>query len=256
MNEAPILANVRIVLVEPRGAFNIGSVVRAMKNMGFKDLALVDPVDFHNDDAYKACVGARDVLERASVFSTLEDAIRDTRLVVGTTRRAGRMRKIGCSLEELHKKIFPALKGGKAAVLFGREECGLSNRETDLCNILVRIPANPRFPSLNLSHAVAVVCYRLFVESMAGEASQGSHAVSQHVPQPVTNAALEELLDYMRFAFTDIGFFTKGTPSYVIPLFRRIFGRALLDDEELRDLTHIFHRLYGLFREKKRPAAK
>jgi len=91
---------------------------------------------------------------------------------------------------------------------------------------------------------------------LPGAASGTAPGAAPKVQQPVVNAALEELLDYIRFAFTDIGFFTKGTPSYVIPLFRRIFGRALIDDEELKELTHIFHRLYGLFQEKKRPAAK
>ena len=162
----PDLKKIRIVLVEPRGQFNIGSVVRVMKNMGLYELALVNPADFHNNETYKASVGARDLLNKALVFPTLEDAIKDTSLVIGTTRRAGKLRRLFCSIEELPEKLFPVLKEGKAAILFGREESGLTTRETDLCNILVNIPSSKSFPSLNLSHAVAVVCYKLFTDAM------------------------------------------------------------------------------------------
>jgi tRNA/rRNA methyltransferase len=236
------LTKIRIVLVEPRGPFNIGSVARVMKNMGINELALVNPVNFHNDETYRAAVGARDVIVKALVFQTLEEALGDTNLVVGTTRRAGKLRRLFCSVEELPEQIFPILRDGKAAVLFGREESGLTNRETDLCNILVNIPSDKSFPSLNLSHAVAVVCYKLFTDAMVSRVP--------YISNPVTNAEIEGLLDYVQSVFTDIGFFSKGSPDYVIPLFRKIFGRALLDQEEVQNLTHIFHRLYGLCTSK------
>ena len=235
---SPDLSKIRIVLVEPRGSFNIGSVVRVMKNMGLSDLALVNPADFHNDETYKASVGARDILNNALVFERVEDAVRDTNLVVGTTRRAGKLRRIFCSVEELPEKVFPVLKDGTAAILFGREECGLTNAETEICNILVNIPSEKKFPSLNLSHAVAVVCYKLFTDAMVFRIP--------YISDPVSNAEIEGLLDYIESVFTDIGFFSKGTPDYVIPLFRRIFGRSLLNQEEIQHLSHIFHRLYGL----------
>ncbi len=240
----PDLRNIRIVLVEPRGAFNIGSVARIMKNMGLSELALVNPVEFHNDEACKGAVGAKDVLEKALVFPTIEEAIRESSLVVGTTRRAGRLRRINCSVEGLSERIFPATVEGKVAVLFGREESGLTNRETDLCSILVNIPASRSFPSLNLSHAVAVVCYKLFIDAMV-------HRVP-YICSPVATAEIEGLLDYIEAVFTDIGFFSKGSSHYVIPLFRKIFGRALLDQEEVRNLSFIFHRLYGLYMGKQR----
>ncbi len=236
------LKNVRIVLVEPRGAFNIGSVARVMKNMGITELALVNPVDFKNDEGFKGAVGARDVLENALVFDSLEEAVKDTNLVVGTTRRSGKGRRISYTVEELSEKVFPVLENGKVSILFGREESGLLNRETDLCNILVTIPSSKDFPSLNLSHAVAVVCYKLFTDTMVEEVP--------YISKPVTNAEIEGLLDYIQSVFRDIGFFSKGTPRYVIPLFRKIFGRALLDREEFDNLTYIFHRLHGLFKSR------
>jgi len=238
----PDLKKVRIVLVEPRGAFNIGSVARVMKNMGMTELALVRPVDFMNDEGFKGAVGAKDVLKNALVYDSIEDAVKNTSLVVGTTRRGGRGRPITCTIEELPEKIFPVLSKGRVSILFGREESGLLNRETDLCNILVTIPSSKDFPSLNLSHAVAVVCYKIFTDAMVSKVP--------YISEPVPNAEIEGLLDYIETVFREIGFFSKGTTRYVIPLFRRIFGRALLDREEFDNLTHIFHRLHGLFKSR------
>jgi len=238
----PNLRNIRIVLVEPSGAFNIGSVARVMKNMGLSELALVNPVEFRNDEGFKGAVGAKDVLENALVFDNLEESIKDTNLVIGTTRREGKGRRISYTIEEVSEHIFPVLEKGKVAILFGREKSGLLNKETDLCNILIRIPASREFPSLNLSHAVAVVCYKIFTDAIVNEVP--------YIAEPVANAEIEGLLDYIQTVFTDIGFFSKGTPRYVIPLFRKIFGRALLDKEEFDNLTYIFHRLHGLFKSR------
>jgi tRNA/rRNA methyltransferase len=257
------LRRVRIVLVEPRGAFNIGSVARVMKNMGLEDLALINPVPFHNDDGYRGAVGARDVVNGAKLFTNLADAVAGSNLVVGTTRRAGKLRKITCGAEELPERIFPLLGNGRVAILFGREESGLTTNEAALCNLLVTIAANADFPSLNLSHAVALVCYELFKASMQAtlgaartEAANADEPGIQgagvsFIARPASREEIEELLEFIRFSFEDMGFFSKGTPDYVIPLFRRLFGRALADQEEVKNLTHVFHRLCGLFKEKK-----
>jgi tRNA/rRNA methyltransferase len=238
MNKAPDLTSVRIVLVEPGGAFNIGSVARAMKNMGFSDLGLVNPAEYRTDEAFRGAVGARDVLESAGVFGSIGEAVRDAALVVGTTRRTGSSRPASCTLEELPARLLPVTFEGRAAILFGREQSGLKTSETDLCNLLVRIPSSSTFPSLNLSHAVLLVCYRLFT------ASAGEHLLS--VAGPASNERVEELIAYIHDAFSEIGFFSKGSSGYVVNLFRRVFGRALLNEEEVEHLGHIFSRLRGL----------
>jgi tRNA/rRNA methyltransferase len=243
----PDLDRVRIVLVEPQGAFNIGSVARVMMNMGFSDLALVNPVEFRNDDGYRGAVNAKPLLNGARVFPSIADAVGDTNLVVGTTRRRGKQRKIHCCAEDLSGYVFPLLHEGRVSILFGREESGLTTDEAKLCSILASIPASPGHPSLNLSHAVAIICYRLFVD-----ADDAGCEILNPVRRPADNRELEELVEYIEFAFGEMGFFSKGPPDYVVPLFRRIFGRALLDQEEIGNLSHIFHRLYGLFLEKSR----
>jgi tRNA/rRNA methyltransferase len=227
-----------------------------MKNMGLEDLALVNPAPFHNDDGYKGAVGARGVLNGAKLFTCVADAVGGSNLVVGTTRRAGKLRKISCGAEELPGRIFPLLGAGRVSILFGREESGLTTDEAALCNLLVSVTANPGFPSLNLSHAVAIVCYELhkaFAQAAAGAAgdSEVRRAGVAFVPRPASREEIEGLLEYIRSSFEAMGFFSKGTPDYVIPLFRRVFGRSLADREEVKNLAHVFHRLYGLFNEKK-----
>ncbi len=236
----PDLNAIRIVLVEPQGSFNIGSVARIMKNMGLSTLALVRPVDFRTDEAYRAAVGAKEILEKAHVYGSLQEAIRDSNLVVGTTRRSGKLRRVCCNVEELPERIFQT--SGTVSILFGREKSGLTNPEADICNMLVSIPADKNFPSLNLSHAVAVVCYTLFTSAVVYRLP--------YISKPAANAEIEGLLDYVYTVFADIGFFSKGAPNYVISLFRKIFGRALLSEEEVQNLTFIFHRLHGLTKEK------
>jgi TrmH family RNA methyltransferase len=252
------LSRVRIVLVEPRGAFNIGSVARVMKNMGLEDLALVNPVPFHNDEGYRGAVGARSVLNGAKLFTGLTDAVAGSNLVVGTTRRTGKLRKIVCGVRQLPGRVIPMLGKGRVSILFGREESGLTTEEATLCNLLVSITANPDFPSLNLSHAVAIVCYELFSAAVAdrgprahGTVRRSGGAAAAFVQDPASREEIEELLDYIRVSFGEMGFFTKGTPDYVIPLFRRIIGRSLAEREEVNNLSHVFRRLHGLFREKK-----
>lgn len=232
------LGNIRIVLTGPEGAFNIGSVARVMKNMGLEELAMVNPAEYKNDEGYRGAVGARGILEKALIFPTLKDAIADTNLAVGTTRRVGRLRPIFCSVEELPERVFPVLPEGKVAIVFGREQSGLKNSETDLCHLLVKIPSSRSFPSLNLSHAVAVICYKLFTYAMVSEIPD--------IAEPVPSDEVEGLLDYIQSVFADLGFFSKGSPRYVTTLFRKVFGRAMLDQEEIENLTHIFQRLHGL----------
>jgi len=212
--------------------------------MGLSDLALVAPAEYKNDDGYCGAVGARDVLDNAHVFPSLPDAVTGQSLVVGTTRRAGRFRRIYCSVEELPEKVFPVLAGGgSVSIVFGRERSGLRSSETDLCHLLVNIPSSSGFPSLNLSHAVAVVCYTLFTFAMMREVP--------FIAKPAPSDEVEGLLDYLQSVFADLGFFSKGSHRYVTVLFRRIFGRAMLDHEEIENLTYVFHRLHGLCKSKR-----
>jgi tRNA/rRNA methyltransferase len=155
------LANLRIVLVRTRNPLNIGSAARAMSNFGALDLRLVTPYEKAFREAVSA-VGAEPLLRSAQELSTVEEAVRDAALVVGTTAIGNReLQHDLYSLEEGAKKIRRKLATGKVAVLFGSEKTGLSNQDLSHCHWLVRIPTREAHRSMNLAQAVAVVVYAL-----------------------------------------------------------------------------------------------
>lgn len=163
--------NISIILVEPQSAGNIGSVARAMENTGFPNLVLINPVDYKNNEAYSMACNACGTLLMAKVFPNIKDAIKDSGLVVGTTRRKGRERYPVLTLHEAIPNILTAAKKNKVSILFGREDRGLKNEEIKLCDLLVEIPTHKSYPSLNLSHAVFLVSYELFKAEMPASQS-------------------------------------------------------------------------------------
>jgi TrmH family RNA methyltransferase len=153
--------NVRFVLVEPRESGNVGASARAMKNMGFRNLCLVNPASALNDEAKWFARHAVDVLESACVCETVAGAVSGASLVVGATRRKGRRRGVFMNADAGGRRLFSIARHNKVAILFGREDRGLFNLEVEECGFLVTIPASREQPSLNLSQAVMIVAYEL-----------------------------------------------------------------------------------------------
>ncbi|MCW8840059.1 MAG: RNA methyltransferase, partial [Gammaproteobacteria bacterium] len=149
---------IRIVMVETSHPGNIGAAARAMKNMALERLYLVNPVLFPHREAVSRSSGAEDLLERAVICDTLAEALEGCSLVFGASARSQRtipwpqVDVRGCA-------AIAAERGGEGevAVLFGREDSGLSNEELELCNYLVHIPTNPNYSSLNVAAAIQVV---------------------------------------------------------------------------------------------------
>jgi TrmH family RNA methyltransferase len=153
--------NLRIVLVEPRNPLNIGAAARAMLNFGFTRLALVAPYEVAFREA-RSAVGAAAVLQDACVADSLAAAIADCSLVVGTASPEGRVfRQPRRRLPEAARRLRAHLEGEPAGILFGSEKFGLSNEHLSHCHWVLRIPTEPRCPSMNLGQAVAVCCYEL-----------------------------------------------------------------------------------------------
>ncbi len=178
----------RVVLVRPRNPLNIGAAARAMANFGLRDLVVVAP---HGPvwQETRSAVGAEEVLRSSRAVNTLEEAIRDATLVVGTT--SGQRRNLDRPLIPL-SKFAPWLRGrkmrGRAALLFGSEKTGLSNEHLSYCHALVRIPTAPECPSMNLGQAVAVCCYEL---ARAGVFTVGPVPVRVHRSQPAGIQSIE-----------------------------------------------------------------
>lgn len=156
-----MLSNVRIVLVETFHPGNIGAAARALKNMGLTQLWLVNPREFPSDEAESRAAGATDLLANARVVSSVDEAIGDCQLIIGTSARERTYDLPLQDLETAATQVWQESQSGEIAILFGRETTGLNNREMLLCNRHLFIDANPDYPVLNVSQAIQLVCYEL-----------------------------------------------------------------------------------------------
>ncbi len=211
------LEKISIVLVEPRGAGNIGSVARAMKNTGFSDLILINPVEYLVDEAFSMACGAKDLLYRARVFHDLEEALEGYHFIVGTTRRKGRGRYPIYPFPEMVRRILEFSEENRVAILFGREDKGLKNEEIARCGVLTEIPVHEDYPSYNLSHAVLLCCYQLFTSTVSPVASPGRLASIREVEGMYQH--LERTLDLL-------GYREMGLIGPIMKNFRKLFGRT------------------------------
>ena len=169
MIQAVPLSAIRIVLVEPSHPGNIGAVARAMKNMALDDLVLVRPKAFPHDEATARASGADDLLARARVVESVTEAVADVGFVAATTSRPRDQNFRALDLHEAAQRIFEMSARGPAAVLFGAERTGLTNEELALAHLLIRIPANPDYPSLNLAMAVQLLLRIVPSRGQSGE---------------------------------------------------------------------------------------
>ena len=228
------------MLVAPSHPGNIGGAARAMKNMGFEDLALVTPERFPDPQAEWRAAAAGDVLERASVHQTLEDAIADCVLVAGTSARQRSVPWPTRSVDDFAAEVKANGAAGPVAVLFGRESSGLSNAELQRCHLHVTIPTAAAYPSLNLAMAVQVVAYELRKALWEAPAS----ATDDHRDrQPATAAEVAAMLAHLERALLAIGFQDPRAPRQTMTRFRRLFARVRLDETEVAMLrgvlTHV-----------------
>jgi tRNA/rRNA methyltransferase len=229
--------DVRIVLVRPRDARNVGASCRAMKCMGFTSLAIVPESLLDPEQARTLAHYAKDVLENARVYPDLSSALKDAVLVAGTTRRRGKSRKYFTLFPEQLGERIAAISSGTVAVVFGNEDTGLTDAELRLCHLAVTIPASPDFPSLNLSHAVQVICYEIH-RALAG---------ARLTPfAPIRGETLEELVSVITGSLRSIGFFTRVGPESMGVFFQDILGRAGLSVNEARRLGVTFRKIAGL----------
>lgn len=232
--------NVRVVLVRPRDPRNVGAACRAMKCMGITSLAIVAGGLLDPAQARTLAHGAEDVLEAAVVHPDLDSAISDAVLVAGTTRRRGKNRKYFTLFpEQLAQRVAEAR--GTVAVVFGNEETGLTDEELSRCTLAVTIPASPAQGSLNLSHAVQVVCYEIFRARARGTLTPFT---------PIPAREVDALAGLVVGSLRTIGFFHLVTPDSMRVFFRDILGRAGLSVNEARRMGVVFRKIAGLLAGK------
>ena len=225
MTREELRDKVAIVLVEPQSPGNVGMVFRAMKNMGLMQLRLVNPCALDHPEAHKFAVSARDLLDRAKVYENLADALADCEITVGTTRRHGKYRQEIFSPQEMATIVLGQVTHNRAALVFGREDSGLTTEELTMCRWHATIPTSPDYGSLNLAQSVLIFCYELF---KAGEAAP---AVVER--QLASTNTTEELYRQMESSLLRIGFLNPQNPAHLMRSLRRIFSRAELDDREV-----------------------
>ena len=228
-----MLDNIRIVLVNTSHTGNIGSTARAMKTMGLSDLYLVDPVSAPDGKSSALAAGAGDVLANATIVSDLSEAVKDCALIVGTSARSRTLPWPMLTPRECGVKMVQEGQKGPVALVFGRENNGLSNEELQLCHFHVCIPANPEYSSLNLAAAVQTLCY----EIRMGYLNLDSYP-DMESDYPLSED-LERFYVHLENTLTETGFIVKNHPGVVMTKLRRIVNRARPESQELNILRGI-----------------
>jgi tRNA (cytidine32/uridine32-2'-O)-methyltransferase len=227
--------NIRIVLVNTSHPGNIGGVARAMKNMGLTRLYLVAPKDYPNEQAEWRAASATDVLESAVVVRTLEEAIGDCQFVVGTSARERRIPWPLQDARQCAERMAQASSKEQVAVLFGREDRGLTNEELKVCNLHLNIPTSDAYSSLNLAMAVQIVTYELKMASAS--AARDEH--EQWDTPFASRDNMERFYTHLEEALIAIEFLDPAAPRQLMSRLRRLYNRVRLDEMELNILRGI-----------------
>ena len=226
------LDNIRIVLVGPLYGGNVGSVCRAMANMGLSDLAVAAPRNLDMDEARKMACHAHDILESRTEYESLAGAVAECGLVMGATARIGLYRQQARTPREWAPHALAASESAKVALVFGREDNGLTNEELALCTQIIQIPTTDEYSSLNLSQAVLICCYELYVALDVYEP-----------PVEKTPEASSELRERMfsiwRETLLQIGFMEEDKAGHMMLGLRRVLSRGLLTEDDVRILMGI-----------------
>lgn len=235
-------ANIRIILVNTSHPGNIGATARAMKNMGLSRLTLVDPENFPSAVANGRAVSAVDILENARVTKTLEEAVEGCGLVIGASARLRRIPWPLMSPPDAARMAVEDARLNEVALVFGREDSGLTNEELQLCHYHVNIPADEEYSSLNLAAAVMVISYEVRMELLRREA--GNTPPAQPDPQEIvegvdwdvpkaTNKQLEGFYKHIEEVMVSLNFHDPENPRLLMMRMRRLFGRIRPDQMEI-----------------------
>lgn len=223
---------IRIVLVNTAHPGNIGGAARAMKNMGLSELYLVQPREYPAPRAVWRAAGARDVLANAKIVDSVDQAIAGCGLVVGTSARERRIPWPLINPRECGVRIWQEADSHDIALLFGREDRGLTNEELHKCHYHVHIPSNPDYSSLNLATAVQVLSYEIRMASLA-DAEGNLPSLQEWDQPPVTADDLEYFHEHLAQTMADLDFYDPDNPKQLLTRMRRLFNRLRMDEMEV-----------------------
>lgn len=233
------LGQIRIVMVGTTLPGNIGSAARAMKVMGLSDLVLVSPKIFPHADASARASGADDVLARTCVVDSLAEAIADCRWVVGTSARSRSLTLPVVDARETGLASWQRSANGTVAIVFGRENSGLTNEELEQCQALLHIPVNPAYSSLNVAAAIQVVAYEIRMAAMHTGEAEAPTTRDAIDGEWASQERIEGYFAHLEQVLIQIGFLNPAQPRYLMRRLRRLYSRSGLAEDEVNILRGI-----------------
>lgn len=247
------LSNIKIILVESAGPLNIGSVARSMKNMGLDQLVLVNPqCDYLGDEARRMAVHAQDLLEKATIFPALSDALVGIERAIATTAQT---RALAGNDLEPPRQVLPWLFGQPSALIFGREDRGLTNAELNYAQKFLQIPTNQAYSSLNLAQAVTICCYELhqICRTEYIDRSENLEPIADKDPA-ATIENLEGYYQHLERVLLKINFLYPSTTVSRMEKFRRLYNRANLSANEVALLRGILRQVEWSIKQSDPPS--
>ena len=234
-----IQQNISFILVGSTHPGNIGAAASDMKNMGIHQMGLVSPKEFPHEKAFFRAKAATDVLEKAVIYKSLKEAISETKLVIGTSARNRKVPWPIVSPSEAAEEIvsFSKTSEDKTAVVFGREDRGLTNEELGLCNLHVHIPSSDEYPSLNLSQAIQIIAYEIRLKALSHEGKLNKQEWDVPLAE---NAEIEKLIEHFDELMQDVEFYKTDNPRQLLRRVRRFFKRSKLDHIEANVFRGVF----------------
>ncbi len=224
-----MLSNIKIILVETSHPGNIGATARAMKTMGLQDLTLVNPKKFPHVEASARAVGAADILDNAQIVDSLDRALSDASLIIGTSARLRRLTVELLNPANCAQLISSYPSSTPVAIVFGREDNGLTNDELNRCHYHLHIPTSPEYTSLNLAAAVQIVCYELRMAQL-----NKTEAIEPAITEPLaTDHEIQLFYDRLEKTLIKIDFLDPEVPRKLMPRFKRMYNRIRLEKTEL-----------------------
>ncbi|WP_370977955.1 tRNA (cytosine(32)/uridine(32)-2'-O)-methyltransferase TrmJ [Agaribacterium sp. ZY112] len=234
-DQQAIFDNITIVMINTTHPGNIGAAARALKNMGMRKLVLVDPKEYPTAKATWRAANAVDVLDQVEVVGTLEEAVADCSLVIGTSARERRIPWPLITPRECGDRVWSEAQNHKTAIVFGREDRGLTNEELQQCHYHVHIPSNPEYSSLNIAAAIQVLVYEVRMSALAPES--GEPLSFDDWDQPPANCeALERYYEHLEETLAKLKFYDPENPRQTVTRLRRMFNRVRMDEMEMNML--------------------
>ncbi|NVJ59794.1 MAG: RNA methyltransferase [Gammaproteobacteria bacterium] len=230
-----MLDDIKVILSHTTHPGNIGAAARALKTMGLKHLRLVNPTDFPSAEATRRASRADDILANAEVYSSIEDAIADCKLIIGTSARSRTLPWPMLEPRALAEKISQDTDKRPVAIMFGTENSGLTNEELQLCHYHVFIPTNPDYSSLNVASAIQLIAYEMRLAALNVESN--SVEVNEELEEgemPAAAKDVEQFYQHWQQVMANTGFFNPMKPRMIHMRFRRVFNKSQLTVSEIK----------------------